>query len=314
MPPTFTEFVSQREYIVIDGALATELEDRGCDLNSSLWSAEVLIHKPELIYQVHLDYFLAGADVAITASYQASTAGLAQHGLSLSTARELICKSVDLAKRASSEVQRQNPSRNCFVAGSVGPYGAFLANGAEYRGDYQLPEEAMKDFHRPRVQALIEAGVDLLAFETIPSFQEIHALVALLLEFPSMTCWMSFTLRDENHISDGTPLGQVLKLLNTSVQVVAVGVNCIPEETVSNALSSLSSRTRKPLLAYPNSGEIYDASSKTWSGHRAQGCHLVDRVKEWHNLGAKLVGGCCRTSPEDIRIVKTTLQQVTGRD
>jgi homocysteine S-methyltransferase len=307
MSSSFAEFVANRDNIVIDGALATELESRGCDLNSSLWSAEVLIHQPELIYQVHRDYFLAGADCAITSSYQASTAGLEQQGLSLLEAKDLIQKSVKLAKQAATEIQAEFPGRQCFVAGSVGPYGAFLADGSEYRGDYRLPAEEMKKFHRPRMEALIAAGADVLACETIPSFEETQALTSLLLEFPSAVYWMSFTLKDENHLSDGTPLKEVLELLNDSPQCVAVGVNCIPESAVSKALSSLSVLTQKPLIAYPNSGEIYDAVSKTWSGRRAEGDHLEDRVKDWHKLGAKLVGGCCRTTPADTRSIKDAL-------
>jgi homocysteine S-methyltransferase len=309
MVSSFTEFVNNRDYIVVDGALATELESRGCDLNSSLWSAEVLIHQPELIYQVHRDYFLAGADCAITSSYQASTKGLQQQGFSKSEANMLILKSVALAKQAADEVQKEFPDRQCFVAGSIGPYGAFLADGSEYRGDYHLPEEEMKDFHRGRMEALVEAGVDVLACETIPSIQETQALINLLLEFPTTPYWVSFTLRDENHLSDGTSLKEVLDLLNSLPQCVAVGVNCIPEDLVSKALSSLSSLTSKPLIAYPNSGEIYDATSKTWSGERAEGDHLSDRVKEWHSLGAKLIGGCCRTTPADTRVIADTCSQ-----
>lgn len=309
---SFSDFVSKRPYVVVDGALATELEARGCDLNSSLWSAETLLHKPELIYQVHLDYFLAGADVAITSSYQASVAGLQKHGLSEMEAHNLIKKSVDLAKNARAEVIRREPERKCFIAGSVGPYGAFLSDGSEYTGNYRLTSDEMKHFHRSRINALVEADVDVLAFETIPSIHEAQDLLDLIQEFPEKTCWFSFTLKDENHLSDGTPLSEVLDLLNTSAQVVAVGVNCVPEDLVSKAKKSMSALTTKPLLAYPNSGEVYDALSKTWSGERAQGKELDARVKEWYSLGGRLIGGCCRTTPNDIRTIKKALQEVVG--
>lgn len=309
---SFADFVSQRPYVVVDGALATELEARGCDLNSALWSAKILLHKPELIYQVHLDYFLAGADVAITSSYQASVAGLQQHGLSGLEAHDLIKKSVGLAKQAREEIIRREPGRQCFVAGSVGPYGAFLSDGSEYTGKYRLTSEEMKDFHRSRIGALVEAGVDVLAFETIPSVHEAQALLELVPEFPGALCWFSFTLRDENHLSDGTPIAKVLGLLNDSTQVVAIGVNCIPEDLVSKAKKNMSTFTTKPLIAYPNSGEVYDAFSKTWSGKRAQGKELDAQVREWFSLGGKLIGGCCRTTPDDIRTVKRALQEVTS--
>ncbi|KAF2428892.1 homocysteine S-methyltransferase [Tothia fuscella] len=311
MAQAITNVLSEKGYLIIDGALATELEARGCNLNSSLWSAEILINQPELIYQVHLDYFQAGADIAITSSYQASTAGLEKHGLTTSKAVELIHKSVELAKNARETILQQDPERICFIAGSVGPYGAFLADGSEYRGDYLLPENQMKDFHRPRIQALVDAGADLLACETIPSVREMEALLDLLTEFPDTLCWVSFTLKDDSHISDGTPLSEVVKLMNNSTQVLALGFNCVPENLVSKALSTLSKLTSKPLLAYPNSGEIYDATSKTWNGNRAEGSHLGDRVKEWHGLGAKLIGGCCRTTPKDIQTIQETLKTLS---
>jgi homocysteine S-methyltransferase len=158
----------------------------------------------------------------------------------------------------------------------------------------------------------VEAGVDVLAFETIPSIHETQDLLDIIQEFPGKECWFSFTLKDENHISDGTPLSKVLELLNPSPQVVAVGVNCIPEDLVSKAKKSMSVITTKPLIAYPNSGEVYDAVSKTWSGARAQGKELDAQVKEWYSLGGRLIGGCCRTTPEDIRTIKKALQEVTG--
>lgn len=309
---SFVEFVSKRPYVVLDGALATELEARGCDLNSALWSAETLIHKPELIYQVHLDYFMAGADVAITSSYQASVAGLQKHGLSGSEAHNLVKKSAELAQKARAEMVRLDSSRQCFIAGSIGPYGAFLSDGSEYTGTYRITSEEMKNFHRPRISALVEAGVDVLAFETIPSVHEAQDLLELLLEFPGTVCWFSFTLKDEDSLSDGTPISKVLGLLGDCPQVVAVGINCIPEDLVSKALKTMSTFATKPLIAYPNSGEIYDAVSKTWSGRRAQGKDLNARVKEWYSLGGKITGGCCRTTPDDIRTIKNALQEATA--
>ena len=189
----------------------------------------------------------------------------------------------------------------------MGPYGAFLADGSEYRGDYALPEAEMMAFHRPRVQALLTAGADLLACETLPSFAEAQALVKLLAEFPDARAWFSFTLRDARHISDGTPLAEVVSWLNQQSQVVALGVNCVALESVTPALQQLQALTDKPLVVYPNSGEQYDAGSKTW--HSApSGCTLHDKLAEWQQAGAKLIGGCCRTSPNDIAAIARACQ------
>ena len=300
--------LTQTHTLILDGALATELEARGCNLADALWSAKVLVENPELIYQVHYDYFAAGAHVAITASYQATPQGFAARGLSEAQALALITQSVQLAQRARDDYRAASgSSAPLLVAGSVGPYGAFLANGAEYRGDYALPAAEMKAFHRPRVQALLAAGVDVLACETLPSFAEAQALVSLLAEFPHSSAWFSFTLRDAEHISDGTPLRQVAELVNAAPQVVAMGINCVALENVTPALQTLQALCAKPLLVYPNSGEQYDASSKTW--HSApSGCTLHDKFAEWQHAGARLIGGCCRTTPQDIAAIAACCQ------
>ncbi|WP_370521110.1 homocysteine S-methyltransferase [Pantoea sp. BAV 3049] len=289
--------------LVLDGAMATELEARGCDLTDALWSAKVLIENPELIYQVHYDYFKAGAQVAITASYQATPQGFAKRGLSTGDSLQLIARSVELASRARGDYLAEHPEAGALlIAGSVGPYGAFLADGSEYRGDYSLPQQEMMDFHRPRIRALIDAGADILACETLPSFAEIQALVALLQEFPATPAWFSFTLRDSEHLSDGTPLSEVVALLDGCPQAVALGINCIALDKVTAALEALSSLTARPLVVYPNSGEQYDATSKTWHSD-ASTCTLIDNLQVWQKVGAKLIGGCCRTTPADIAAI-----------
>ncbi|WP_394517451.1 homocysteine S-methyltransferase [Pantoea sp. SGAir0175] len=300
--------LTHTDTLILDGALATELEARGCDLADTLWSAKVLMENPELIYQVHYDYFAAGANVAITASYQATPLGFAARGLDSGQASALIRQSVTLAQRARDDYRAASGSQApLLVAGSVGPYGAYLANGAEYRGDYALPAAEMKDFHRPRVAALLEAGVDLLACETLPSFGEIQALISLLAEFPHSSAWFSFTLRDAQHLSDGTPLSKVAEVINAAPQVVAVGLNCVALESVTPALQTLQALTDKPLLVYPNSGEQYDAVSKSW--HSApSGCTLHDKFPEWQQAGARLIGGCCRTTPQDIAAIAACCQ------
>ena len=300
--------LTHTDTLILDGALATELEARGCNLADTLWSAKVLMENPELIYQVHYDYFAAGANVAITASYQATPLGFAARGLDSGQASALIRQSVALAQRARDDYRAASGSETpLLVAGSVGPYGAYLANGAEYRGDYALPAAEMKDFHRPRVAALLEAGVDLLACETLPSFGEIQALISLLAEFPHSSAWFSFTLRDAQHLSDGTPLSKVAEVINGAPQVVAVGLNCVALESVTPALQTLQALTDKPLLVYPNSGEQYDAVSKSW--HSApSGCTLHDKFPEWQQAGARLIGGCCRTTPQDIAAIAACCQ------
>ena len=294
-----------------DGALATELEARGCNLKDPLWSAKVLLEEPGLIRDVHRDYFAAGASIATTASYQATPQGFAARGIGGKEALDLVALSVRLADEARREYLAEAPDAGpLLVAGSVGPYGAYLADGSEYRGDYALTPGEFTDFHAPRVAALVQAGVDILACETLPSFAEAEALLALTGEYGVET-WFSFSLRDGAHISDGTPLAGVASLLDEQPHVAAVGINCVPLHLVTPALSALRLDTDKPLLAYPNSGEAYDPGTKTWGSGGGEGepgpADLAQGTPAWRKQGARIIGGCCRTTPGDIAAIANAM-------
>ncbi|WP_043794516.1 homocysteine S-methyltransferase [Pseudarthrobacter chlorophenolicus] len=303
--PTLSALLETGETLVTDGALATELEDRGCNLDDPLWSAKVLLEHPGLIRDVHRDYFAAGARIATTASYQATPQGFAARGMTEQEALDLVALSVRLADEARRDhLANQSEARPLFIAGSVGPYGAYLADGSEYRGDYALTPAEFRDFHRPRLEALVESGADALACETLPSFAEARALAELTRDL-GVESWFSFSLRDAGHISDGTPLAAVAELLDGESHVAAVGVNCVPLALVAPALTALRGGTGKPLVAYPNSGETYDAGTKTWDAAPAATAPaaLADGVPAWQALGARIIGGCCRTTPADISAV-----------
>lgn len=301
-----TQLLRETPLVVLDGALATELERRGCDLNDPLWSARALLECPERIAAVHADYFEAGADCAITASYQASVEGFRRRGLDEDQALELIRRSVALAREARDRFWEQPRNRRGrlrpLVAGSVGPYGAFLADGSEYRGDYTLTEDQLVAFHRPRLGALVEAGADLLACETIPCLREAAALVRLLAEYPHVHAWISFSARDGEHLCSGEPMDQAARWLDGQPQVAAAGINCTAPRHVASLIGILRRHCGRPVLVYPNSGEAYDAATKTWSG-AAPGEAFGRLAREWREAGAQLIGGCCRTTPADIREV-----------
>ncbi|MGQ9010485.1 homocysteine S-methyltransferase [Bacillus stercoris] len=290
--------------IVLDGAMATELERKGCDLNDSLWSAKILMEEPDLIKQVHTDYFAAGADCAITASYQSTFEGFAARGLSEAEARRLIELSVSIAAEARDEFWSLEKNRlnrpKPIIAASVGPYGAYLADGSEYRGNYAISEDELIEFHRPRMKALIEAGADVLACETIPCLTEAKAIVRLLKEFPETYAWISFSAKDGLHISDGTPAADCAALLDEHRQIAALGINCTPLQHISSLIEEIKKNTSKPIIVYPNSGEQYDPETKMWNGAACAESYGAS-ARIWHEKGAKLIGGCCRTKPEDIQ-------------
>lgn len=295
------ELLKKSGSVVIDGAMSTALEKLGCDLNDKLWSARVLMDEPDKIRQVHADYFNAGANVAITASYQATEAGFKERGLTTSQARALIMKSVTLAKEAKAQYLEKHPdvaADTLLIAGAVGPYGAYLANGAEYTGAYRLTDAEYRAFHQLRMKALVDAGADLLAVETQARLDEVAVILQMLEELEA-SAWVTFTLKDSEHMADGTPIEKAAELCGACANVDAVGLNCVKREWAADALKRIASVTDKPMIVYPNSGETYDAATKTWH-HPVSGPGWDHFVCQWKSLGAVCLGGCCRTLPSDI--------------
>lgn len=300
------KFLKGNKLMILDGALATELERRGCDINDSLWSAKILAKNPEVIKDVHYDYFASGADCAITASYQATIKGFVENGYSEDEARRLISKSVEIAKEARDEFWKDEKNRENrsypIVAASVGPYGAYLADGSEYRGNYNISDDELKNFHKERIELLIKAGADILACETIPCLQEAKAIVEVVKEFEGVYCWISFSCKSETEISDGTLISTCIKELEALPQVAAVGINCTAPNYVSSLIKEIKEVSKKAIVAYPNSGEEYDANTKDWHGKTSDKC-FCESCKSWYEDGARLIGGCCRTTPKDIKSI-----------
>jgi homocysteine S-methyltransferase len=300
--------------MILDGGLATELERRGQDVSGALWSAEVLRAAPEAIEQLHYDYFAAGACCAISASYQASYEGYAACGLGSDETTTLLRRSVELAQSARARYRRDHPAdrRRLYVAASVGPYGAITHDGAEYRGDYGLTKEQLVAFHARRFGILATSGADFLACETIPVQDEALALATLLAQYPGASAWMSFTSTDGIHTAHGEPLTDCARLLDRVPNLIAIGVNCVKPEIVSEAIRALRSGTGKAIVVYPNSGEQWDGKTRSWHGswdHES----LAALAPQWVSAGARMIGGCCRIGPREIAALDQALSHVHSR-
>lgn len=274
---------------VLDGGFATELESRGHDLRDPLWSARVLRDDPQAVEDVHAAYFAAGADVATTASYQATFERLGDD------ASRCLRLSVELAQRA-----RDRTGGDGLVVGSVGPYCVVWANGAEYTGDYgDATDEEIAATQRARLAELVAAGADAIAFETIPNAREAVVLAELLGEFPGVEAWLSFCCRDGEALSDGTPIDEAIRAASRPGTVTAFGVNCTPPEHVDALLRRARAATDLPLVVYPNHGRAWDEASYTWSGVGVDS-FPAPLVERWRALGAGAVGGCCGIGPQAI--------------
>jgi homocysteine S-methyltransferase len=306
-----SEILASQGFVVLDGGLATELERRGADLRHPLWSAKQLVEAPDQIRLVHEAYFAAGADVAISASYQASLAGFAARGLTRDAALRFIVRSVEIAQEARQrfwDVAGAAAKTRVWplVAGSVGPYGAARADGSEYRGSYGVTRQELMDFHGPRLEALVAAGPDLLAIETIPSPDEALLVLELLQAWPEVRAWVSFTCKDERRVSEGQPVTEAIAAVAAHPQVAAVGFNCIAPALAEPLLTTAASLTDKPLVVYPNSGEHWDAEGRRWYGGDGS-FEFGEAAPRWRASGARLIGGCCRTTPETIRSIRAGL-------
>lgn len=284
---------------VLDGGLASELERRGADLSDPLWSARLLRDDPDLIRAVHADYVRAGADVLISASYQASLEGFARRGLGRREAMGLMRRSVELAREAA-------PGHRVQVAGSVGPLGAARADGSEYRGDYGVSASTLRAFHRPRLEALIEAGADLLAIETCPSPVEAVEVLTLLEELGGPPAWVSYSCRDGAHVSEGQTIEEAVAAVAGYPRLAAVGVNCVAPALVDELLARMRGVTALPLVVYPNAGERWDPAARRWAGPGRAFTPATDAPR-WRAAGAMLIGGCCRTTPATIAALRQAL-------
>ena len=300
----FRSTLAAGEPVILDGGLATQLEAQGADLSDRLWSARQLIEEPEAITAAHLAFYRAGARVATTASYQATFEGFAARGVDRAAADALLRRSVDLALAARSRhvaerVAAGSPEPGpLFVAASVGPYGAILADGSEYRGRYGRTVGDLRDFHRDRLDVLADTAADVLAVETIPELEEIEAVTGLLGERPGAAAWISVTCQDGRRLRSGVPVEEAVAAA-ASTGVVAVGVNCTPPAFVEEIVARMRAVTMLPIVAYPNSGEGWDAASRRWTGAPAERVDAAAAAR-WRAAGATLVGGCCRVTPDQI--------------
>ncbi len=288
---------------VLDGGLSFPLEEKKKLMNTNLWTAELLISKPELISEVHINYIDSGAQIITTSSYQASFKSLKKRGYTEIQSKNIILKSVEILEEI-----KNNYDNKIIIAASIGPYGSYLADGSEYVGNYNISKEYIFNFYKKKIDLLDSSNADILAFETIPSYKEAK-VIAKILKGTKKQSWISFSCKNEKEISDGTKLEKCCEYLNNHSKIFGVGVNCTSPKYISNLISILKRKLKnKKIIIYPNSGEIYDGKNKNWIGNNNR--TFESYIDEWLNLGVDILGGCCRVGPKEIKKIKDKIDLI----
>ena len=278
--------------IKLDGGLSTALENNGNKLTTSLWTGDLIRSNPAQITKAHLDFINAGAQIIITSSYQLSYTGCGARGWSEDETNQALIASTLLAKNAVIE-----SGKDVKVAASVGPYGASLADGSEYKGNYGVSKQVLKDFHAKRLEILISTSPDHLALETMPDTFEVEVLLDLLNDCP-IPFWISYSCKEGNQTNAGQDFQSAVDLAQSAM---AVGINCTKPELITDLLRS--AKSDKPYVVYPNSGRVWDAVKKEWTGSAAVGFN-DQLIQEWMEFGAEIIGGCCGIGAAEIAEIK----------
>ena len=304
----FDRFLDAQGFVVLDGGLGSALEAAGHALGTRLWSGQMVLDDPAGLGAVHLAYLEAGADVIATAGYQLSFEAFEALGYGEDDAVKALRASVTIAVEARDAFWgdgTRHPGRLApLVAASVGPYGAFLADGSEYDGRYGVGEDVLRRFHQRRLDVLLDTEANVVVYETMPSGPEARVVAALLADRATKPAWLSFTCRDAERLWDGTPIEDAVRLCEGAASIVAVGVNCVHPGHAGELVRRIAEVTDLPVSVCPNSGETYDDALATWRGPSAS---WLGEADAWIHAGASLVGGCCRLGPDEIRELRRTL-------
>lgn len=306
----FEEVLKKQKAIIIDGALGTQIQRNGHNVNDSLWSAKFLAENPQVIKDVHMQYLQAGADIIITSSYQASFEGFLQKGFSKEKAVELLKLSINIALETRDEFWENCKQENRIkplVAASVGPYGAYLADGSEYSGDYKISDYELKNFHKKRLEVLIQTNPDIYSFETIPSLNEAKILCELIEEFELVNSWLTFSAKNESFTNANDEICEAVKYLDSCKLLGAIGINCTAPQYIPQLIENVKSNTNKPIVIYPNGGSKYNPITKNWEKGEISPVEYAKMAHLWFTKGATIIGGCCETGPEEIKEIRNIL-------
>lgn len=281
--------MSDERVLILDGGLSTALEESGYDVSGPMWTGELLLSNPDAITAAHRSFVEAGADILITGSYQISFEG----GRSVGWSDD----DVERALRNSTAAARLAANEDTIVAASIGPFGAHLNDGSEFRGNYGASARAIREFHDRRLDIVLDTEPDMLAIETMPDLDEVRIIMELVeSKSPEIDFWVSFTVREAGTLSGGATFADACAVVERESSAIAIGINCSPLSVITQTLVSVD--TDLPFVVYPNAGQSWDSESMSWAGKPEFATSV--NVEEWVSAGARIVGGCCGYGPGHI--------------
>lgn len=291
MPHAFDDLLRAKKIVLLDGATGTELQRRGVPTSPPLWTAEAATQDPETLVDIHREYLEAGADIVTANTFRTTPYTLRKLGRG-EDAHVFTRRNVDLARRACEQ------AGHGLVAGSMAPLEDCFHPERVPPGDVLLRE------HAAQAHRLKACGVDLLLVETMNTAREAHdaALGAVETGLPVL---VSFILdpAGQGDLLDGEELDVAWAHIRP-LPVAGFLVNCTPPEVVTAALEQMHWRGEtRPIGAYANFG--CETSSGTWEPDvHTPPAEYGRLARTWVQLGARLLGGCCGTTPEHIRALR----------
>ena len=281
---------------LLDGSLSYPLENKGINLNTRLWTAQVLIDDPHILSEIHSKYVKCGVDYISTSSYQLSHDALLQLGYRKKEINKIFKRSVDLAVKAVEKKEIE-------IVGSFGPFGSLLADGSEYTGKYKYDDLIIKNYHKNNFEVINNQKLDIILYETIPSLKEIK-IISDVIKYSQKKFWISMTCNKNLKLRDNSSLKEACKILSEMDNISVIGVNCVDPLITSDIIKKLKDYSSKKILVYPNSGEKYNSYTKKWDGESSINNELI---KDWISLSPDIIGGCCRVGYDKISKMRSLI-------
>lgn len=288
--------LAKGEVLILDGGIGTEIRRRSGLPGSSDLAVTQMIKSPGLIRELHEDYIKAGADIITANTYDCNRPALEQVGIEPSRVAHITAMAVELAREARDGAGHE---REVCIAGSLGPL------GSDYDPDDVPPLDVCLSVYREQVEAMASSGVDFILVETAARVRSARAGVKAAVEM-GLTVWASLIADSKGRVKSGEPWGEAVEVL-LSDGASAVLINCTQPEDLSLAMKELAQQSAVPVGAYAQCARYKGFGWEFGPSMSPQ--RYLDYARQWVDAGARIIGGCCGTTPEHIRALGSLRDQ-----